>query len=935
MEFRILGTVEAVRNGGRLKLGPPRQRAVLARLLISTKAVVTTDRLVEDLWPGEMPETARHALHVYVSRLRKALGPDSARLETRGSGYCLSIEPEELDASRFEQMAAAGRTALARGDPDAASARLREALSLWQGPALVEFADETFARGEAVRLDQLRLAVLEDRMWADLELGRHGELVEELKDLASRHPFREVFWEQLMLGLYRSGRQADALRIYQEARVKLSQELGIEPGPALRRMEARILAQDPSLEPSTVAVGAPSNLPLQRTSFVGRERELTLGGELLEGSRLLTLTGAPGSGKTRLALRLAADHLSQFPHGSFFVPLAAVTNPRRLDTAIARTLGLREVPGETALEGLKAYLHDRRALLILDNFEQIIQGAPKVGELLDAAPGLKIVVTSRSPLGLFGEQEFPVPPLRVPPVDVDPNPSTLATYDAIALFAARARASDPSFEITVENGAAVAGITARLDGLPLAIELAAGRVKLLTPQSLLERLERRLTVLTDGPTDTVDRHKNLRRAISWSYELLQPEEQALYRRLGVFRGGFTLPAATMVVDLPHVDIWDGIESLLSKSLLHRPVGIGEARFAMLETLRDFALNELDGADEGREVALRHVHYFLSLAEETAPQLTRETQAAAMARLSQELDNLRGALRYCMQADEADLGLRLASCIWRFWQSSGHLAEGREWLEGLLASSKASAAARAKGLTGLAGLAYWQADYETAWVRYREALDLYRSNSDRFNEADTLFGMSMTATWTGDLDAGEQLADEARSIFEELGAREEVGKIFMAQGFALWKRNEYAAARPLWETSLAISRELGDQALSITQLAGLAGIEFHEGDRSEAVRIALGALEDASDLHNVALVVWLLDFIAAFTAPTAPETAVRLAGAAHSLRQTAGGGVPLEPLHIEDARSAAARLLSPENLEQAWTEGRAMTLEQAVDYANQL
>ncbi len=934
--FRILGTLEVLRDGDRVDLGSPRQRALLARLLISPMEVVTTDRLVEDLWPGEIPETARHVLHVYVSRLRKALGPDRARLDSQGSGYRLAIEPDELDASRFEQLAAEGRAALVRGDPDTASIRLREALSLWRGPALAEFIDEPFARDEAARLEEVRLAAIEQRVAADLELGQHSELVEELQDLVSQHPFREHLWEQLMLALYRSGRQADALRVYQAARTQLAEELGIEPGPALRRLDERILAQDPSLDlsPGAVPGTTPNNLPLQRTSFVGREREVALGAELLDKSRLLTLTGAPGSGKTRLALRLAEGHMNNYPHGSFFVPLAAVTDPRLMDTTIAGTLDLREVPGETALEGVKAFLHDRRVLLVLDNFEQITGAAPQVGELLDAAPGLKIMVTSRSPLKLIGEQEFPVPPLRVPPIDEVPDPEALPSYDAVALFVARARSSDPNFDLSAENATAVAGITARLDGLPLAIELAAARIKLLTPSTLLGRLERRLTVLTGGPADTADRHRTMRDAIAWSYELLQPEEQTLFRRLGVFAGGFTLEAATAVADLAEVAILDGIDSLLSKSLLYRPVEVGEARFAMLETIREFALEELEAAGEQQEVARRHAHHYLRLAEETESQLTRETQAIGIELLSQEVDNIRGALLYALDASDPDLGLRLASCIWRFWHGSGQLAEGRGWLESLLAP-EASAAARAKGLTALAGLAYWQADYEEAWARYREALGLYQAIGDRYNEADTLFGMSMTATFKADLDAGERLADQARSMFEELGAKEEVGKVLMAQGFVRWKRKEIAAARPLWEASLAISRELGDQPLAVTQLVGLAGIAFHEGNRREALRIAVGALEEATELENVQLAVWILDFIAAFAAPSTPEAAVRLAGAASSLRHVTGGGMFLEPLDIEDARSAAARVLSPESLEQAWVEGGAMTLEQAVDHANGL
>lgn len=909
----------------------------MARLLIDQGRVVTADRLIEDLWRGEPPDSARHALHVYVSRLRKSLGHDGARLEHHGAGYRFSVEADELDASRFEQLATEGRAALARHDTDQAIAHLRKALSMWRGAALTEFADEAFAREEAVRLDELRLTTLEQRLWAELELDGDGNVVEELQALVAQHPFRESFWEQLMLALYRSGRQAEALRTYQRARASLAEELGIEPGPALRQMEERILAQDPSLELALGAVsdGPPRQLPLLRTSFVGREPELSLGAELLDRSRLLTLTGAPGSGKTRLALRLAIDHESQFLHGTFFVPLAAVTNPRLIDTTIARVLGLRETPGESAWGAVQAFLRDRVVLLILDNFEQIIRSAPRVGELIDAAPGLTIMVTSRSPLGLSGEQEFPVPPLRVPSVDDLPGISELATYDAVALFVARSRAADPNFGLNAENAAAVAAITAGLDGLPLAIELAAARIKLLTPQDLLGRLERRLTLLTEGPADTADRHRTMRDAIAWSHELLEPDEQALFRRLGVFLGGFTLEAAAAVADLPDENILDGVSSLLAQSLLHRPVDVGQARFAMLEMMREFAMEELASAGEEKKTAGRHARYFLRLAEEIEPQLSQEPQGVGMKRLSSDLANLRGALRHFLESGNPDLGLRLASSIWRFWQSSDQLNEGREWLDSLLAHPKTSDGARAQGLTAFAGLAYWQAEYDQALARYEEALDLYRAADDQVNEADTLYSMSLTANWKGDLDAGERFADEAQLAFEKLGTREGIGRAIMARAFVLWRRNDLAAARDLWEEGLVISRETGDMALAITQLVGLASLTFHLGDPEEAMRIVLDGVREATELQNAHVTVWMLDFVAAFAASSAPEASVRLAGAVDALRQEAGGGILPESLDVVDARSATAHLLSSADSDRAWAQGRGLSLQEAAAEARQL
>ena len=924
-------------DGDLRDLGSLRQRALLARLLVRAARPLTADRLIDELWPDDVPDTARHTLHVYVSRLRTALGTERDRLRSDTSGYRLIVEPDELDASRFEQLAAEGHAAMSDGDPEVADDRLRRALALWRGPALAEFSEEPFAREEAARLEQLRLAALEGRIRADLALGRHATLIGELRQLTLEQPFREVFWEQYMLALYRSGQQADALRVYGEARMRLADDLGIEPGPALRRMEQRVLAQDRSLDADTRMrpEGAPDHLPLQRTTFVGRERDLAIAGELLAASRLLTLTGAPGSGKTRMALRLASSHSERYADGAYFVPLAALHDPRLVETAIAAALEVPGAPGETLPERLRTHLQERKLLLVLDNFEQIAEAAPRVGRLLDDAPGLTVLVTSRSVLRLAGEQEFPVLPLQVPPLDGPLEPSALMSYDAVALLVARARASDPAFTVDPENAAAIAGITARLDGLPLAIELGAGRLRLLTPQSLLARLGQRLPLLASGTSDTIARHQTLRAAISWSYDLLEPTEQVLYRRLGAFVGGFTAEAAAAVADLPLEDVWSGIESLLSKSLLIRPVDVGEARFGMLETLREFAVGELERAGETDEVGHRHTLRYVELAETIEPELTGGSQDDAMSRLLQELENIRAALTRSLQPGERELGLRLASAIWRFWPSFGRLAEGREWLEWLLADATAPAVVRAKALVALGGLAYWQADHEDTWSRYQEALALYRSIDDRANEADVLYSLSMTATWKGDPSTGGRLAAEARSLFEEQGARDKVGQALMAQGFALWQDHDYAAARPLWEEALTISRELGDEALAVTQLAGLAGIDFHAGAVNDARRIALDALDLACDLENVALCTWLLDFIAAFAAADAPVPAVRLAGAADALRRASGGGMRIEDLHIESAQLAAARSLSPDELDQAWAEGRAMTLESAIDVAREL
>ena len=937
IDFRILGELEVLRDGAQIDLGSPRQRALLARFLVSPTEIVSTDRLIDDLWRGEPPEAAKHTLHVYISRLRKALGPDRHRLESYATGYRLAIDVAELDASRFESGVARGREALDRGDAPGASAILREALQLWRGAPLAEFADDVFARDEAIRLEEQRIAAIEQRMWADLECGQASELVGELRELVSQYPLREVFWEQLMLALYRSGRQSEALRVFQTAKVSLADELGIEPGGALRQLEARILAQDPSLTIEEVSKPpkAPPTLPLQRTSFVGRTEELDRAAELLVESRLLTMVGPPGSGKTRLALQLALEQQGRFAHGAFFVPLATIDDPDLLAATMAIALGVQDIPGEDPLDNVAAFLADRHVLLILDNFEQILPAANQVGHMIDRAPQLSVLVTSRSPLHINGEQQFLVPPMHVPPSHASSDPATVKGFDAAALFETRARAADPDFGIDAHNSAAVAQITALVDGLPLAIELAAARVRLLSPADLLRRLDRRLTLLTDAPTDVDARHRTMQDAIAWSYELLESDEQELFRRLGAFVGGFTLEAAEAVSDLDEITTLRAIDSLLTQNLLYRPVAVGEARYNMLQLTREYARELLDASGDSPAVLGRHATYYAGLVTQIEPELSADPGGPGTRRLEDEMPNLRAALRTTLDDGLPDLGLEIAASVWRFWQSSERLTEGRQWLDELLDQPAAGSAARAKGLTALAGLAYWQADYEEAWDAYSELLTYYRSIADRENEADTLYAMSLTAFWQNQIDRAEELATESRSLFEQLGSRQGAGRAMCAQASALWWKRDYQNAYDLWVESIDIAREFNDQALVLTQLAGLAALTYHLGRHGEALEVAVGGLAEARQAHNAHVTVWMLDLIAAFAAPASPEDAVKLASAVDALRESAGGGVLPEYLQISNAAEVAEPLLDPEAMAQSWDGGRTLDLDAAVELAGHL
>src|SRR5215211_5247743 len=463
-----------------------------------------------------------------------------------------------------------------------------------------------------------------------------------------------------------------------------------------------------------------NNLPLQPTPLIGREKEVSEVCNLLrhDETRLLTLTGPGGIGKTRLALQTAADLLDDFSDGIFFVPLATLTEAELFLPAVAETLGVRETGEQPLVESLKDYLHERRLLLLLDNFEQVLGAAPTVTEMLAGAQGLKVLATSRMPLGLYGEHEYAVPPLSLPDVRHLPDIATLSQYEAVSLFIERAQAAKAEFEVTSESAPAVAEICVRLDGLPLAIELAAARIKMLPPRAMLQRLSSRLKFLTGGARDVPERQRTLRATIEWSFALLDEGEQLLFGKLAVFSGGRTLEAIEAICDadgdLP-VDVFEGVSSLLDKSLLRQEEGPGgEPRFVMLETVHEFAREKLGQSQEAEEIKRVHAQYFLTLAEEAYPELKGANQLEWLERLEAEHDNMRAALSWASERKEAEVALRLGGALWRFWSVRGYYSEGRRWLqEALSMDGRGSPGSRAMALAGAGSLASVQGDYDRA------------------------------------------------------------------------------------------------------------------------------------------------------------------------------------------------------------------------------
>ena len=862
-------------DGAPIALGGQKRRALLAALLLEANQVVSRDRLIDALWGEDPPDTARNTIQVYISQLRKLL-PEGA-LETAPPGYRLVIEPESVDLFEFVRLSEEGRTALAKGDAAAAADTLRAALALWRGPPLADLAWEPFAHAEILRLDELRLAALEDRIDADLALGRHGQLVGELERLVAEHPLRERPRAQLILALYRAGRQADALAVYQRARRTLVDELGIEPSESLRKLERAILAHDPSLNAPEARPTSVRRVPTPPTPLLGRERELAALADLVrrDDARLITLTGTGGIGKTRLAFELVRRLAPEFQHGSAVATLATLRDPALVAGGILEALEIPEA-GQDPEDVLSRALADSELLLLVDNFEQVLPAAPTLARLLEAAPRLKLIVTSRAPLHVAAEREFPVPPL--------------AEDEAAELFIARAQAANPDFALSEQNAAAVAELCARLDGLPLAIELAAARTKILPPAALLSRLGNRLELLTGGRRDAPQHQQTLRMTLDWSYDLLEPEAQRLFAQLGVFAGGCTLESAEAVCS-GDGSILEGLAALVDESLLRqRETETGDPRFSMLEIVREYALERLAASDERDATCRRHLEHFVALAEEAEPQLADGDQVAWLARLEDEHDNLRAALAFALDTADSSSALRLAVGVRIFWLGHGYLAEGRQALESAIAATgdvpselRASAlnmvgilageqgefdAARvsfeaalgdaqavsstrtiSRALSNLGNLAFFSGDLETARDLYEESIEYFASDGDIRGEALAKENLGLMALTADDVPEAVRWLTDALELAREGGDDREIGAASRSLAAAMIELGDAGQATGLLAESLALARELGESHVIAVCLETFAGLAAAAGEveraailfgASDAVRASIGA-----------------------------------------------------------------------------------------------
>jgi predicted ATPase/DNA-binding SARP family transcriptional activator len=683
----MLGPLEVYdSDGGAVQVPGARLRTLLIALALNPGRLVPTAQLIDAIWGDQPPATAGNSLQALVSRLRRAL-PDGL-IESEPAGYRLLTDPDDIDVTRFERLVAAGRAEMS-GDPVLAAATLREALALWRGPALLDVVDQLSFQAPSTRLEELRLTATEDWVEAELRLGRGAELVSELTTLTAEHPLRERLVGALMRALSQSGRPAEALAVYERIRAALADQLGADPSPELSGLHTAVLRrQIDAPRAPTVGASRRTNLRAGLTSFVGRDVDVARVRELTGEFRLTTLIGPGGSGKTRLAVEASRALLDQMPDGVWLVELAPVTEGGDLPSVVMAAMGLREHAmidrgvADDPNGRLVAALRTRTVLLVLDNCEHVVRAAAALADrLLGECPRLRILATSREPLGITGEAVWRVEPLALPATNAELDAARLMSYDAVRLLVDRARAARPGFTFTDHEAPAVARICRALDGMPLAIELAAARLRTMSVMQLADGLADRFRLLTGGSRTAMRRHQTLRAAMDWSWELLSVPERALLRRLAIFTGGATQEAAEHVCVDDSVrsgDVLDLLTALTDKSLLVVTADDdGAPRYRTLETIRAYGLERLDEAGEREDVRRAYATYFVELTEAAEPHLRRAEQLMWLRRLRADHDNLNAALRGAIADGDAQTAVRFVAAAGWYWWLGGHKAEGIE------------------------------------------------------------------------------------------------------------------------------------------------------------------------------------------------------------------------------------------------------------------
>jgi predicted ATPase/DNA-binding SARP family transcriptional activator len=817
MRFGMLGPV-TVWTGTGVPVSIPglKVRALLADLLVHNGRPVSTDRLVDDLWGDDHPANPNGALQVRVSQLRKAL--DDAEpggrdlIVSRPPGYL--INTDAIDARQFATLA---ERAQETDDPRERADLLGDALALWRGPALADFADEEFARSAIARLDEQRLAVLELHAEARLSLGEHGLLAGELGDLVARYPLRERLRAAHLRALYRAGRQSEALDSYANLRKHLADELGLEPSPELVALHQAILEQDPALEPDAKPSRPRTNVPAPISELIGRAGAVAELIALVHKGRLVTLTGSGGVGKTRLAVEIARSVLDAFPDGAWFVDLSAADANTALPDLILDVLEIRDTAGITALRA-------RKLLLLLDNCEQLVERVAELAEtLLRSAPELRILATSREPLGLAGETRWEVEPLAMP--------------DAIELFRTRV----PGFTM---DKTAVAELCQRLDGIPLALELAATRVRALGVHGLLSRLDDRFRVLSTGHRGAPARQQTLAAVIDWSWNLLTEPERVVLRRLAVHLGGATIDAAEAVCD--HPETLDLLARLVDRSLVVLDDRADGPRYRLLESIAAYCVQRMTDAGELDTITKRHNDYYAALAASAEPLLRGSEQRQWLRRLDAESANLRTAIEAAVCAGDADRALGMANSLSWYWFLRGRLTQAHRALTEALAI-EADTPQRARAQAWHTGFSLLLGD-KTDWSTRRDAALAGFDNTDPAGRAHAEWFLAFVGSDLGDVPATEAMLDRALATFEKLDDRWGTAATLVVRAKLAHVRSDPKAVAANAERGAAIFRSIGDRWGISRATEWLAAHADLTADYGRAARLHREGLTQAEELE---------------------------------------------------------------------------------------
>src|SRR5215216_1628701 len=980
-----------------------RNAASLVKLLaLAPNHRLHREQAMDLLWPDSGTRRASNSLRQVLYGARRVLDPASDSHDRY-----LSLQDEHLilgpagqlwvDVDAFEE---AARTARRSRDP----AAYRAALDLYAGDLLPENCYEEWAEGRREELRQLYLALLIELSSLYEERHEHGVAIEALREATAKEPTLKEAHVGLMRLHALSARPDRAFAQYERLRATLSRGLGTQPAATTRCLRdeiavGRLTPTAPTDSPRREEVpGAGGhNLPAPRTSFVGREREMMEVKRLLSMTRLLTLTGAGGSGKTRLALEVGRGLVGAYLDGAWLVELAPLSEPELVAQEVAGALKIPERPGQPHIDTLAETLGDKELLLVVDNCEHLVRAAAQlVDALLDQCPRLRILATSREPLGVGGEVLWRVPPLSLPDAygggtdgefDRGSTLESLMRYESVRLFVDRARLRLPDFGLTQENADAVARLCRKLDGIPLAIELATARMGALAVEQVAQRLEVSLDVLKGASRTAEGRQQTLRATLDWSHNLLSEAERAFFKRLSVFAGGWALEAAEAVCSggaIEEDSVLDLLGGLVDKSLVVAGTTTGGAvRYRMLEPIRQYAREKLEESGEAEEVQGWHAAFFIAVAEEAELELARPQQRLWVERLEGEYDNLREALSWIFEQGEADLGLRFSGSLWRFWFAQGYLSEGIRWLEQALAGSDPTPSpARVKVLEGMGWLTQFQGDFERAEAAYDQMLMLSRELGDEGNTATALNSLAGMAVARGDDERATALLEENMAVVQGLDERNTATMLkryhvlTLMGHVALHGEGDHARGADLWEESLEIAREVGDVLRAGLTLCSLAYAAVLWGDNQrgkalseESLTIAHGlgsagagivpealvnlglavlgqgeyertgasfeeALMMSQNLELKATVTNALEGMASLAGAKGEAVrAAKLWGAAEALRGITG--IALSPVEwaLHEPYLAAARSgLGDTEWEEALAEGREMSLEEAAEYA---